>query len=1366
MKPIASVKKLFLMLLMLTIMLLSFGSAFNSNAVAHGEEGADIRSSTTASNGTDTQGYTATYDEPGTYGPSKGVDIVRNDVVVSVSGVTLHDIKIFGNLLLTDGIREGEVFLENVDVKGTMTVSSKDLTLHLDKKSKIDTLAIQELTHVTGQGKIDEAIVHEGAKGSTFEKAPKKVKKLSTPEPSETPAPTQTPEPTQSPTPTPEPTQTPEPTPASTPTSQPLAIVSQGQAHAVIVKPAQSGSEINEAAAAVADYIARATGVTLSVYTVAQLDGLILDPSTITIRIGAGSYTGNQELEDEVAALHPDGFLIAPEGHELIITGPTPVGTRNGAYAFLEKYAGVTWLFPGEEWIDVPQSDELLMPSEAWKDEPTAFSLRRTMNMGSQTVYGTIRSEWQRQNRTLSASEITLGHNIFTIFPVEKYGDTAKYPNFYPNNKPPAPGVQTGWQPCYSNPATVTAAIEHIKAYFHNNPKAIAFSLAANDIGGYCEENPAHPDYPNKINSVGVQHMSEIYYKWVNEVVEGVLQDYPDKWFGLYAYQQVMDPPSFPLNPRVIPVITKDRLAWVDPEVEAQGKAHLEAWSEKAEQLGWYDYMLSYVYPLPRVYPHLVEQLYAYAQDQNVLVHHWDMHPVLGDGPQPWLIAKLGWSMEQDADTLLDHWYEAAVGPEAASYLKQYFELWEQFWKTEATDSSWFQTSKDATFLSWNSYSYLAYAREEVMQSRPLLESAVAKAQTPAQKTRAQQLLRQFEYYEASTLSYPRQIKTLNNDGEVLAMLNELEQTLEVRLNMAKRRPGLIEEFNRNPAQKYPVDPIARGASWSGWSPDEFWQLLRYLENNGPLDQNNAILQRIRSFQQNAANPKLREFAHLLNRIDIEQSLAEDASFEEENVPSWNKWNPAGSALIEVSEEYASTGERSLRFKNASQAGVWKYVNVNAGLLASSVKFYTPPGTTSKGVIQIVIELHTGKDKLVYYSEAMTLADHAGQWTELTFLEEMPAQINGRDIQNILINTQIKNASDAVVYVDDIGVYQVRYGTAELIELVNSYIEEGKLAGAQAQPMISLLQTAEEKYQQNESKQYVSLLADFIEEAKRLRSNNVLSGGDYQALADEAFALIRKQIDFQYASQEFRTTHAGTYKVPVTIKNNSSETFTFELSGNITDGIQLNFDNPVTVPANQSSTVEGTLTVPEALEEGDYLMDIGLELSGKTVLQTKLKVAHYTNLLKNPGFEEADPANPLLAKDWVRIGSVAERSNEKKQNGSYAFKMMPDPNSYKEARSDHVTVIPGAKYRLSGWVYSENSQAQFGLRQTNQATGGTSLKYDFTAASNSIAEWQYFELELVPRADAKILQVYLRILKNAGAPVWFDNMKLEIIEMP
>jgi hypothetical protein len=110
--------------------------------------------------------------------------------------------------------------------------------------------------------------------------------------------------------------------------------------------------------------------------------------------------------------------------------------------------------------------------------------------------------------------------------------------------------------------------------------------------------------------------------------------------------------------------------------------------------------------------------------------------------------------------------------------------------------------------------------------------------------------------------------------------------------------------------------------------------------------------------------------------------------------------------------------------------------------------------------------------------------------------------------------------------------------------------------------------------------------------------------------------------------------------------------------------------------------------------------------------------------------------------------------------------MMPDPNSYKEARSDHVTVIPGAKYRLSGWVYSENSQAQFGLRQTNQATGGTSLKYDFTAASNSIAEWQYFELELVPRADAKILQVYLRILKNAGAPVWFDNMKLEIIEMP
>lgn len=66
---------------------------------------------------------TATYDKPGTYGgPSDGSQIVNGNVVISVPGVTLQNMTITGDLLLTDGVGEGDVTLRGVVVKGKTTI--------------------------------------------------------------------------------------------------------------------------------------------------------------------------------------------------------------------------------------------------------------------------------------------------------------------------------------------------------------------------------------------------------------------------------------------------------------------------------------------------------------------------------------------------------------------------------------------------------------------------------------------------------------------------------------------------------------------------------------------------------------------------------------------------------------------------------------------------------------------------------------------------------------------------------------------------------------------------------------------------------------------------------------------------------------------------------------------------------------------------------------------------------------------------------------------------------------------------------------------------------------------------------------------
>jgi len=63
------------------------------------------------------------YNEPGSYGPSEKVETVEGNVTVTVSGVTLQNMIIKGDLFLTAGIGDGEAFIKNVTVEGRTLVA-------------------------------------------------------------------------------------------------------------------------------------------------------------------------------------------------------------------------------------------------------------------------------------------------------------------------------------------------------------------------------------------------------------------------------------------------------------------------------------------------------------------------------------------------------------------------------------------------------------------------------------------------------------------------------------------------------------------------------------------------------------------------------------------------------------------------------------------------------------------------------------------------------------------------------------------------------------------------------------------------------------------------------------------------------------------------------------------------------------------------------------------------------------------------------------------------------------------------------------------------------------------------------------------
>jgi hypothetical protein len=94
-----------------------------------------------------------TYNKAGTYGPATGVETINKNVTINVAGVTLQNMVINGNLLLGEGIGEGDVFLENVKVTGKVTVqgggensihfkNSVLVEVNIDKKTGTGTVRI------------------------------------------------------------------------------------------------------------------------------------------------------------------------------------------------------------------------------------------------------------------------------------------------------------------------------------------------------------------------------------------------------------------------------------------------------------------------------------------------------------------------------------------------------------------------------------------------------------------------------------------------------------------------------------------------------------------------------------------------------------------------------------------------------------------------------------------------------------------------------------------------------------------------------------------------------------------------------------------------------------------------------------------------------------------------------------------------------------------------------------------------------------------------------------------------------------------------------------------------------------------------
>ncbi|NOX53634.1 MAG: DUF4838 domain-containing protein [Planctomycetes bacterium] len=818
-----------------------------------------------------------------------------------------------------------------------------------------------------------------------------------------------------------------------------VRIVEHGEARSVVVVGNEADAQTRDAAELLVEYVQRASGAKLRVLSAEDATSGItarpgpLEPNgakkradaardsgrvPVTIHVGRDPYVEGLGLKRD--SLDDDGFLIkVSDSSNVVIVGPTPWGTEFGVCEFLERFVGVRWLMPGPDGEDVPKRRAIEVPvGTDIRSEPAFFSRQFS------GLVGAVQTNWARRNRM--HGRVSFHHNLLNLFPPSKYAKT--HPEFFPIRSgkryiPPNDHTH-GWQPCFSAPGIVEEAARTICRYFDQHPEATSYSLGVTDSSGHCQCERCRAQDPPEPNFLGRRNVSDRYYAWCNRVVERVLEKHPDKWFGCLAYSEVAQPPSrIKVHPRIIPYMTYDRMKWADPDLRAEGERLTRWWHRTSPVVGWYDYIYGTPYCVPRVWFHLMADYLRFAQANGVRAFYAEAYPNWGEGPKLYATLKLLWDPHQDVDVLLRDWYVRAVGPDAADALAEYYTLWEDFWTRRVLNSAWF--TQGGQYLRFNNPSYLAeVTKPDIRRSRELLERAVKLARTEKQKARAKLLLRAFEYYEASALAYAgagsKVLAVPRTETEALASIN---QALE-KLEMARKRLRLAEEFVRHPVLVHPLPPsrysLLSGAGWGGSS---IWGLLDW------IGRSQRVKIRVEQLAETATGEARRQARAVLTVADAtSQPISSNPSFESPDgrwPKPWSPWVKWGIGRMTVANAAARTGQRGILCRGVKRGGPHQALKVSPGYYAAVGYFRVPKQPESNATVTINM---TPLDEQGHNlpSIAHSVPATATDWTAIAVSGLIPAEIQGQPVSRVRLIVIVDGFQPGEeVYLDDVAMYRV-----------------------------------------------------------------------------------------------------------------------------------------------------------------------------------------------------------------------------------------------------------------------------------------------------------------------------------------------------
>lgn len=421
-------------------------------------------------------------------------------------------------------------------------------------------------------------------------------------------------------------------------------------------------------------------------------------------------------LELSPKAPREGGFHIERDRSRIRIRSASQDGLAHGIYSLCRDLFQARWYWAGDLGL------EYLGPP------PTQFPEYRSVLRPAfvqRSLYPS-NSDFARRNRLVGGFQFN--HNLAKVFNAEHFAESPQaFSVALGARRAPKGNGGSDPQPNFAEPAAVEIAARAALEYFAQHPDNRSFSLSINDNTLFDESELTRervsplryfrqrPDY------------SDLVFGFMNAVAERVFEQGgawktasgEDRYLTALAYFWTENAPSFPIHPRVMPVLTSDRAQWHDPAYRDEDRELIRRWAQSgAERIASWDYYFGAPYPYPRQFNHWIDTSLKYLHAQGVDVFFSQLPAAWGlDGAKAWLTSELLWDPQQDAEALLDEFYSHFFGAAAAA-IRSFYEIAESHRNAHAGRAAWIKYYKDIGGISLFPAETLRAMRQQIERAQ------------------------------------------------------------------------------------------------------------------------------------------------------------------------------------------------------------------------------------------------------------------------------------------------------------------------------------------------------------------------------------------------------------------------------------------------------------------------------------------------------------------------------------------------------------------------------------------------------------------------------------------------------------------------